>query len=92
MNYQIKVTPELRVRLAFAETIEVDLSDASEVRELQASAAESNLHIDTLHAAIKELFAQYHSDINNIGSAQDLKNAISLVRQLVNNWEDDQCL
>lgn len=54
MIYQIKVTQELRIRLAHAENIEIDLSQAPEVQELKASAAEAHLHIEHLHKLIKQ--------------------------------------
>ena len=53
MIYQLPLTPEVRQRLVFAETISIDLSRAPEVKEVLASAAEAHLHIELLHSVIK---------------------------------------
>lgn len=92
MNYQMIVTNELRQRLAFAQTISIDLTEAPEIRELQASAAESNLHIDSLHAALKNLLDVYCPLSTPLAREPELNSAIELVIALVNGWEDDQCL
>lgn len=54
MIYQVIVTPELRQRLAFAETFSIDVTEMPEVRELQASAAAAHAHIQHLHELIKK--------------------------------------
>ncbi|WP_179024679.1 hypothetical protein [Shewanella sp. Scap07] len=61
----------------------IKICEATEVKELQASAAEAHAHIQHLH----DLWAEYSKDVT-LGGTFRLSNKIW---DVVNSWEADQC-
>ncbi|GCF88754.1 MULTISPECIES: hypothetical protein [unclassified Shewanella] len=54
MIIQMNITTEMRQRLAFAETLSVDISAHPEIAELKADLVAAHAHIEHLHGLVKK--------------------------------------
>ncbi|MCS6102340.1 hypothetical protein [Shewanella baltica] len=54
MILTIPINPEMRIRLAYAEAIKLDISGHPELAELEADLVAAHAHIEHLHGLIKK--------------------------------------
>lgn len=95
MILTIPINPEMRISIAHAEAIKLDISGHPELAELKADLFAAHAHIDALHSALFEMLGMLKLatvQSSSLVKAIDLDNNIANVKALVASWEDSQCL
>lgn len=85
MILTIPINPEMRIRLAHAEAIKLDISGHPDLAELKADLVAAHAHIELLHSELQQLFSMGSGAIIPRAKIQ-LK--LSLI---VDSWEESQC-
>jgi hypothetical protein len=87
MILTIPINPEMRIRLAYAEAIKLDISGHPELAELEADLVAAHAHIELLHKLMND--ANQKLPFCNAFKAH--RTPLCTAWAVVMNWEDSQC-